>query len=310
MIEEQEEECCNSGCNNCVLDVRRRREEQQSKLVKDSKVNLFDGTYRCFQVISIEKLTENVHRFRFKFKFKGSNELLNYTLRLPPTHHIFLRAPSQMVNDSKHDKSTKENYISRPYTPIELDGDQLTFDVLVKFELNGKMSKYLQSLTINCETEWKGCYGDFIWSPNPAKFKYLVCICQGVAIAPMYALIKSILSNENDETFVHLFACFKNLEHCLLRNDLVECCRFWNFKYTVFLSQPFSGFCSQQSLRFDEDIRENRLTVEELKKFYIERRTSSIFTLFCGTKKLENLVETVLDKLDDKCIKENYFVLK
>lgn len=310
MIEEPEEDCCNSGCNNCVLDVGRRREEQQSKLTKDSKVNLFDGTYRCFQVISIEKLTENVHRFRFQFK--GSNALLNgnYTLRVPPTHHLFLRAPTEMVNDSQHDKSMKENYISRPYTPIELDGDQLTFDVLVKFEVNGKMSKYLQSLTMESETEWKGCYGDFIWSPNLAKFKYLVCICHGVAIAPMYALIKSILLNENDETIVHLLACFKNLENCLLRDYLAECRRFWNFKSTVFHSQPFSGSCSKQSLRFDEDIRNNRLTVDELKSFYIERKTSSIFTLFCGTKKLENLVETALNELDDKCIKENYFVLK
>lgn len=309
MIEEPEE-CCNSGCNNCVLDVRRWREEQQSKSAKNSRVNLFDGTYRYFQVKSIEKLTEN--NYRFRFKFRGSNGLLNgnYTIRLPPTHHLFLRAPSEMVNDSKHDKSMKENYISRPYTPIELDGDQLTFDVLVKLEMNGKMSKYLQSLTINCDTEWKGCYGDFIWSPNPAKFKYLVCICQGVAIAPMYALIKSILSNENDETIVHLLACFKNLENCLLRDDLVECRKFWNFKSTVYLSQPISGSCSKQSLRFDEDIRNNRLTVEELKTVYIERGTTSIFTLFCGTKKLENLVETVLKELNDQCIKENYFVLK
>lgn len=309
MIQEPEEECCNSGCNSCVLDVRRRREQQQSKLVKNSNVNLFDGTYRCFQVQSIDILTENVHRFRFRFD--GSNELLkgNYTLRLPPTHHLFLRAPTELVNESKHDKSTKENYISRPYTPIELDGDQLTFDVLVKFEVNGKMSKYLQSLTINGATEWKGCYGDFVWSPNPVKFKYLVCICQGVAIAPLYALIKSMLANENDETIVHLLACFKNHEHCLLRDELVECRRFWNFKSTVFLSQPFSGSCSKQCLRFDEDIRHSRLTVEELKRFYIERRTSSIFTLFCGTKKLENLVKTVLDELDDKCTKENYFVL-
>lgn len=310
MIEDTDEECCNSGCNDCVLDVRRRRKEQQLKLAKDSKVNLFDGTYRCFQVISIKKLTENVHRFRFQFK--GLNEMLNgnYTLRVPPTHHLFLRARTELFNDSKHDKSMKENYISRPYTPIELDGDQLTFDVLFKLEVNGKMSKYLQSLTINCETEWKGCYGDFIWSPNPAKFKYLVCICQGVAISPMYALVKSILSNGNDETIVHLLACFKNLENCLLRDEFVECRRFWNFNSTVFFSQPFNGSCSKQSLRFDEDIRNKRLTVKELKSFYIDRRTSSIFTLFCGTTKLENVVETVLDELDDKCIKECYFVLK
>lgn len=301
-----EEECCNSGCNNCILDIRRMQRQKELQLNKSKKHNLFDGTYRTFVVISIQECTENVHRFRFEWK---GDDPENYTIEVPPTQHLFLRAPSEMENAAKHDKDTKENYISRPYTPIAVD--ELTFDVLVKFESNGRMSEYLKSLKVGNVTEWKGSYGDFIWSPNQKKF--LICICQGVAIAPMYLLVMSILANENDETIIHLFACFKNIRNCLLRDELMECRKYWNFNSEMFLSKNCdncAGMCSCVSKRFDEIIHDRRLTTEELKKFYHERRTSSVFTLVCGTEQLERMVETCIDELNDGEIRKNYFCLK
>lgn len=321
--EEIEEECCNSGCNNCVLDVRQRQREKHLKLSKQQKNNLFDGVYRKYKLIWIGNCTENVRHYRFEYQpnEETSTALEKYTIFAPPAHYAMLRAPSTVGSDSKHDKSMSENYLSRPYTPIQFDDTQLTFDVLVKFEPNGLMSEYLQSLELNSVTEWKGSYGDFIWTPNPKKYKYLVCICQGVAIAPHFALISSILANENDETIVYLLACFKNLQNCLLREELAECRKYWNFNAIFYLSQhPNCDQCAKEktencqcirsSLKYGETVRTHRLDVSKITNFYRERNTNLIFTLVCGTNRLESLVSDAIDELNDNTLKENYFCLK
>lgn len=136
-------ECCSSGCNNCVLD--RIQHNTKSKLTNGSKLNLFNGVYREFKVISIEVCTEIVQRFRFKIASDNDNKNENI-IEVPPTYHLFIRAPTNTPNDSKNDENTKENYISRPYTPIEADNSRHSFDILVRFEPNGAMSKYFKNL--------------------------------------------------------------------------------------------------------------------------------------------------------------------
>lgn len=293
-------ECCNSGCNNCVLDSNQRQCNTKSKLTNGSKINLFNGVYQKYKVISIEVCTETVHRFRFKIASDNVNKD-EHIIEVPPTYHLFIRAPTNTANESKNDKNTKENYISRMYTPIETDISQLSFDILVRFEPNGRMSTYLRKLKIDDITEWKGCYGSFVWSPNPLKYKYLVCICQGVAIAPMYSLISSILSNDDDETLIYLLVCFKDLKHYLLRTELVQFAKYWNFRFTVYFSQFLHDEkcdkkvknCSCIQLRYNEIICPYRLDHNALQQFYCEREPNSIFTLISGRKNLENLVKTV-----------------
>lgn len=300
-MEKSIEECCNSGCNNCVLD---RQQNASSKCaIEHSKINLFDRTYRVFKLISRQICTVNVHKFRFKIVSSGIDEE-KYTIDVPPTCHLFIRIPSDTANTNKNDENTKENYISRPYTPITVDDNQLSFDILVKFEQNGRMSSYFEQLKIGDISEWKGYYGDFMWSANPTQHKYLVCICQGVAIAPIYTLVSSILSDEKDETLIYLLVCFKDLDNYLLRNELAEFRKFWNFHAIVYLSQ-FNHYneqctekrtknclCLKPFLRYDETICPYRLNQNELKRFYSERGSNLIFTLFCGTNSLENLVKS------------------
>lgn len=311
MKEADDQVCCNSGCNNCVLDTYQRHVKLRS--VNDLKYNLFDGTYRQFKVIFNEKCTEIVNKIRFEFVSKETNED-KYTIQVPPTYHLFIRTPIDAVNTSKNDKNTKENYIGRPYTPIKFE--DFSFEILVKFETNGKMSNYLKNLKIDDLTEWKGCYGNFLWSPNPFKYKYLVCICQGVAIAPMISLISSILSNEEDETLIYLLVCFKNMENYLLRTELVEYRKYWNFRPTVYLSQFAHNeectnrmikncACIRPLLRYDEIVCPYRLDKNELQEFYNKLTSNLIFTLFCGTNNLENLIQTCnIHKMG------NYFALK
>lgn len=294
------ETCCNSGCNNCILDTYQRQHDAKLIRTNDSKINLFDGSYRQFKLTSIESYTETVQRLRFQIVTENVNKD-EYMIEVPPTFHLFIRAPTATANLSKNDENTKENYISRPYTPIAYNASQFSFDVLVKFEQNGRMSTYLKNLKIGDITEWKGCYGDFVWVPNPLRYKYLVCICQGVAIAPMFSLISSILSNEDDETVIYLLVCFKDLENYLLRSELVQFNKFWNFHCTVYLSLFIHDKkctdnrrknCSCLRLFSNETICPYRLNNNELNQFYNELGCNLIFTLFCGTNTLENLVKT------------------
>lgn len=292
--------CCNSGCNNCVLDTHEQQHNVNLRSVKDSKYNLFDGNYRQFKVILIEKCTENVNKIRFEITSEDYNED-EYTIQVPPTFHLFIRTTTDTINTSKNDKNTKENYISRPYTPIRIE--DFSFDILVKFEINGKMSNYLESLKIGDITEWKGSYGNFSWSPKPFQYKYLVCISQGVAIAPMFSLISSILSNEEDETLIYLLVCFKDLENYLLRVELAEYRKYWNFQSIAYLSRFIHNedcsnkrlkncSCIRSQLRYDETVCPYRLNQNELQDFYNGLGSNLIFTLFCGTNDLEILVET------------------
>lgn len=298
----EDEECCNSGCNNCVLDAPQRNQNKKLKHLRGKQINLFDGNYRQFKLISRERCTENVQILRFQV-IPEYNDTEKYMIDVPPTFHLFARAPITAVNLSKHDKNTKENYISRPYTPIRCNSQELSFDILIKYEPNGQMSEYLKALQLNDIIEWKGYYGDFMWKPNPLLYKYLVCICQGVAIAPMFSLISSILSNDDDETLIYLIVCFKDLDNYLLRNELAEFRRFWNFKSIIYLSRFVHSekcldkmtkncHCLQPYLRYDETICPYRLDANELQCIYRERGSNSIMTLFCGTNELENVLKS------------------
>lgn len=312
------EECCGSGCNNCVLD----RQVHQCQPSEKSAPNLFDGTYRTFRSASIDSITANVKRLRFVYEPSGACEAdTKLSLFVPPTMHLFVRIPASTGNANKHDKSTAANYISRPYTPIASDPHRQTFDVLIKIEQHGRLSRFFDGMQVGDQSEWKGCYGHFRWQPARLSIKHLVCICQGVAIAPMFALISSILSNERDETTVHLVVCFKNLENHLLRKELSDFRRFWNFTSVVYLSQEQkceictrqnteNCACLKRKLLFNEIVRNYRLDGNDLRRFYASLKSNSIFTVFCGTERLKCIVETEVDALDDDIIKRNFICLE
>lgn len=313
----EREECCNSGCNNCVLDQQTEQRQQPDF----NKKNLFDGTYQAFRLIEICDCTENVKRYRFIFDSNETNEKDGeYTLYVPPTKHLIIRASTSIENANKNDKNTEGNFISRPYTPIVYDSNRLTFDILVKIEQHGQMSSYFNAMKLNDLSEWKGCYGGFDWQPQ-LSIKYLVCICQGVAIAPMFSLISSILSDDNDETIIYLIVCFKDLKNHLLRKEISEFRRFWNFNSIVYLSKEgdcseckhanaANCLCLKQKLLFSENIQNCRLDQSGLQRFYSNLKSYLVFTLFCGTSRLKNIVSSAIANLNNDNFKKNFVCLE
>lgn len=322
-------QCCNWGCNSCTLDTHQEKIDKiAERKPRTDKISVFSEPYAKFMIDSITKCSPIVLRYRFKFATDENNaDRGAYYLDIPTTYFLLLRAPStpeahrksRMGYREKYDELTEETYMSRPYTPFQFDDRALAFDLLIKLAPNGSMTKYFESLQVNDVTEWKGVFGSFKWLPN--KYKYLVCICQGVAISPVFNLIKSILDDESDETGIVLIACYQDVENIQLREEHAAFGQHGNYQSKIYLShQKKCEFCLDQrvvncvclkdDLKSNEYIHNYRLDTEELVSVYAGLKTNSVYTVFCGIDKLENVIKNTFEEIGDKALSDNYFNLE
>lgn len=307
-------QCCGSGCNNCVLDQRKNTTISSI----NEKTNIFSKKYQHFSLNNISRHTDSVYEFSFIFTNTDYDNLDNYTLNIPPGHHLILRSlnsnsasPDSTAHTEchklKNDLNTLEDYISRPYTPIKVNREKLQFTILVKLEPFGQMSKYLQSLTIGHICEWKGVYGIFNWTPN--KYKYLLCIYHGVAAAPIYRVVSSIFANAEDETRIIVRGCFATIDQIVLRKEFYAFHQYWNLASIVYYLSRESCTCTMQQqppsvqnckckrdkLLYNETACVYRLNDQELSKAFIEKMET--FTIVCGTEAFIKQIKCHLEKL-------------
>lgn len=304
------ETCCNSGCNNCVLD------KKPIKISEDfsNKINVFSDNYTNFRIISLKQCTSNVFRFILQYSNNLEEVWDNKIVYIPEGHHIQIRAPNvvnkttsgiflnyihhsfntpltNLISSSKtekYDKNMKDEYISRFYTPIRVNPSEMEFEILVKMEPFGLMSKYFQTLNIGDLIEVKGSYGEFSHVKN--KYKKLICFSQGVGLAPIYRLFKSILMDDEDETVVHLIACFQDVDHILLRDEIYDSLKHWNFHAEFYLSKEEN---LEKKVKFNETIHNFRLVEEEILKIYCTNSDNAL-SLICGTENFVNLIKNCL----------------
>ncbi len=312
-------ECCGSGCNNCVLDERKTFRTTTDS-VKANILTINGSKYIKFSLVRKWKCTENVWRFKFTY---SNNEGLNdksIELTIPPGCHIIIRAPiDETINPQpeRHDQTTIGNFISRPYTPIHVDNSNGSFDILVKFEPGGLMSKHFQDIAIGDIVEVKGPYGDFKWTPN--SIRNLICVSQGVGITPLYAIVASILNDEDDETWIDSLSCFRSIDDILLREEIYDFRQYWNFNSTIYLSNETTCCCDnvvnqrisncaciRSKSKYNEILCTFRLDEMELSKIFIKKRIENCWVLICGTSRFIDSIRMSLKKLQIK--DENIFV--
>lgn len=308
------EVCCNSGCNNCVLDKKQINNvhEDYSK-----KINVFSDKYINFEIISIKQCTSNVFRFILKYFNESKEDLDNKIVYIPEGHHVIIRAPkvvnkktstiflnyihhsfnnplntktNNLIKTEKYDKNMKDDYISRQYTPITVKPNEMEFEILVKLEPHGLMSKYFQTLNIGDLIEIKGSYGEFSYKKN--KHKNLICFSQGVGVAPIYSLFNSILKDDEDETVIHLIACFQDVDHILLRDEIYDSLKHWNFHAEFYLSKEEN---LEKKIKFNETVHFFRLVDEEILKIYYKNSDiENAFSIICGTENFVKLIKNCL----------------
>ncbi|XP_062716673.1 NADH-cytochrome b5 reductase-like [Aedes albopictus] len=329
-------ECCGSGCTNCVLD----RKTKFRKLPSSRTSILDGGAYKPFLCTNISQCSFNTFRFRFQHQpsLVESTDAAGNELHISPGSHLMLRAPrdwrqtNRPTNElfmpwraqsmekarvqnggigakksaEKYDQSERDLYFSRPYTPIRVDSNACEFEVLIRLEVCGEMSEYLQTLHAGDVMEWKGTYTGFLWERNARKS--LLCFAQGVGLAPIYSILAAILDDEEDETRLKLVYCCRDIEGILMRDELLKMGAFWNFEAAVYLSRKVCSCdgkttrrcsCLSSKIKYSERIFNHRLEKIDIENLlHRSGQQDSVQVLICGTECFTKLVENCLTRLN------------
>lgn len=302
-----ETDCCNSGCNPCILDVYEEQLvkykaslDQPSQLdLSEKKKNCMSQTsYSIFKLVDINRVSEDSGYYTFEFikryksaddrksNFKSdeSQDLKDFAVIYTPGQHFLLRGHF----------GSEDDQFTKAYTPIpydvtfsskELDNSQsnpLRFTTLIKLYEGGLMSRYIKKLKINSQTVWRGPYGDFQLQYNK---NHIFCVAQGTGIAPIYSVIKAVLDNETCESFIKLFYCCADAEHVYLREELYRMSSFWNFNYEIFLPAQ-----EEFKVKYNEIVHMKKMSSEDLIRLLDDKIGRNLQILICGSEKFSECV--------------------
>lgn len=195
---------------------------------KKLPVTLQDPTVKYpLPLIRKEEISHDTKKFRFGLP-SGS-----HILGLPVGQHVYLSAKVNGV------------LAVRAYTPVSSDEHQGYVDLVVKvyyknthpsFPDGGKMSQYLDGMTIGDTIDFRGPNGLLVYKgngqfairpdkksePKVRKFKHVGMIAGGTGITPMLQLIRSISSDSTDNTKCSLIFANQTEKDILLREELEE----------------------------------------------------------------------------------------
>ncbi|EEC08811.1 conserved hypothetical protein [Ixodes scapularis] len=184
--------------------------------------------YTAFELVGITAITDKCCQYTFAIPHRRS-------LQMNVGDHLIMRA------------SYNGECITRQYTPISPSSQRGTFEVLIKIYPNGKMSKYIDSLTEGSLVEWRGPFGELNYKPN--SHKQLILLAAGTGIAPMIQILRHITDNEDDETLVRLLFGVARYDEIYLKKELDDLRNFWNVSILYCLSQVGDGSCQGEVRR-------------------------------------------------------------
>ncbi|XP_037812547.1 NADH-cytochrome b5 reductase-like [Lucilia sericata] len=292
-----ESDCCGNGCANCVLNIK---QVKSLKADKSGKQNIL-SSYTHFRLKNKTLHLPQVNDvWELHFKSKHSKNNKEYILDMNAGYHLMMRKPlSERENveggNNGNEMAIERKFLLRPYSPYWWDCLEMEFKILVNLKPQGPMSEYIQKLEINDEVEFKGPIGCFEHETDVKGEKCLLIISQGVAVAPVIAIIEEILNNEEDLFRLVHIACFQDMQHVYFRDKLYDFNKYWNYKVHIYLSRELCDntecLINQQCLETCENFKSKLKYKENIKP------------LRCNEKDLEQL----LDKLEYS--KENLFII-
>lgn len=297
-------DCCNSGCNPCILDIYERKLNEYN--ARKTKINanpilnnniLKLTTYTTFKLISAEPITSCVNLYTFDHPDPNANDVIKFI----PGQYFILKG------NFDNGEATK---LSRPYTPLictynnlklirnAQTANELFFQIAVKMLPNGAMSQYLKSLKLGDITLWRGPYGDFNYKQLKLQYKFstLVCFTQGIGIAPIFCIIDSILADEIDETIIALNCCFRDIESIIFRKEIQDFNQFWNFKSSIFLASQEKCDCIDicKCTYYSETIYKRRMRTHDIENILKDKNLSECYFLICGNQTYCEIIESTL----------------
>lgn len=211
-------------------------------------------------LIDKQEISHDTKRFRFGLPSES------HILGLPVGQHVYLSAK---VNGS---------LVVRAYTPVSSDDEQGYVDLVVKvyyknptYPAGGKMSQYLDNMTIGDAIDFRGPNGLLVYKgngqfsirpdkksePKIKKFKHVAMIAGGTGITPMLQLIRRITADPSDNTKCSLIFANQTEKDILLREELEEVKRNYPDKLSLWytLDKPpqdwsySSGFVTAEMIR-------------------------------------------------------------
>jgi len=277
-------DCCNSGCNPCILDVYEEQLKEylkHSEEVKEQAKNCLSPTsYAIFKLVDVRKHSKDCNWYTFEYvrPQKPPDSLeneSNQVVRYEPGQHLLLKAD---IHGETFQKA---------YTPLFVEHQpQNQFTVIVKLYNNGRMSRFFRNLKIGDESLWRGPYGDFKVN---YKEKHILFIAQGTGIAPLYSIICDILNNEECYTFLRLFFCCHH-ENVVLREELYKQTQYWNFKYELFVSGTDRDNFKE---KYNETVNFSRLGVQNIEQ-YLNQASGGAKVYICGAESFCDNVKNML----------------
>jgi len=230
---------------------------------KKKKITLVDPNVKYpLKLVYKEDISHDTRLFRFALPSK------EHVLGLPTGQHIYL---SCRIDGEP---------VVRPYTPVSSDEDLGKVDLVVKiykanvhpkFPNGGKMSQYLDAMSIGDQIDFRGPNGKLKYegngifsiqkdkkSPPEKKFyQNLAMIAGGTGITPMMQLARQILKDDKDKTKLTLLFANQTEDDILLRNEIEDYMGRFGDKFKVWytLDRPSSsweyssGFVNEQMIK-------------------------------------------------------------
>jgi cytochrome-b5 reductase len=179
----------------------------------------------AFTLAHKENISHDTRLFRFQLPSQ------KHVLGLPIGQHIYLTAH---INDE---------LVKRPYTPTTSDDNQGYFDLVIKIYPNGKMTQYLDQLSIGQTMDVSGPSGNIIYKDNglfdirsrkpepyiTRRVRRLGLIAGGSGITPMYQILNEILKEQTsivpgERVDIKIWLLFANQteQDILLRDELEQ----------------------------------------------------------------------------------------
>ncbi|EMP36818.1 NADH-cytochrome b5 reductase 2 [Chelonia mydas] len=185
-------------------------------------------------LIKKEEISHDTRKFRFGLPSP------DHVLGLPIGQHVYL---SSKING---------NLVIRAYTPVSSDEVKGYVDLIIKvyyknvhpkFPEGGKMSQYLDSMTVGDTIDFRGPNGLLVY--------------KGTGITPMLQLIRHITKDPNDDTKCYLLFANQTEKDILLRAELEEVAKNHpdQFKVRYTLDRPphdwkySSGFITAEMIK-------------------------------------------------------------
>lgn len=282
-------DCCGSGCCPCVHDIYEqdlKAWKKQCELIRtesretpQSNRSVYPDKWKEFELTKITKI--GINTFLYAFKLQE-----NQSLGINVGQHLVVK---QLKNDRE---------VTRQYTPVSDIKKRGSFEVLIKIYANGKITSLIKDWKVGDLIPWRGPFGNFLYKAN--SYKRILMLAAGTGIAPMYQVIKVIVENEDDETFVKLYYASKNFSDVLLREELSNYCQYWNFTVCHYLSEE----TDMSQKRYFEEAIARKLSKIDVSEELMKGPLESTLVLICGTKSFDkDMINTAKDvKVPDKNI--------